>query len=248
MEARSDAASRLTWLCVLFTTLVACGASIGQEALDPTRPNVEILKLHWEKQVRLPRNFDPSIIPTGGTFSDPASRTSGSTGASSSIDATRAATSTRSAAAGSNNTFPATPGRLPVFYVYTMKVRNAGARTIEGIAWDYLFIDPGSNKELGSHHFLSYEKVSSNKIVTLRGQLRSPPTRVVPAANSRKNQHPKFVERAVIQCVLYSDETMWRSQQSGEGVCDLLKSSQTRPKRKHGAAESRQAERHRSDH
>jgi len=232
MEARCDAASRLTWFCVLITSLVACGASFGQEARDPTGPNIEILKLHWEKQVRLPRNFDPSIIPTGGTFSDPASRTSGSTGVSSSVDATRAATSTRSAAAGSNNTFPATPGRLPVFYIYALKLRNIGSRTIEGMAWDYLFIDPTSNAELGTHQFLSYARIPTNKSATLEAQLRSPPTRVVRSSDSTKSAHPKLIEKSVVQCVLYADDTVWKNPHARDGVCELLRNDKALMKRK----------------
>jgi len=232
MEARRDATLRLKWLCVVFTSLVASGALFGQEALDPTKPNVEILKLHWEKQVQLPRNFDPSIIPTGGTFSDPASRTSGSTGASSSIDATRAATSTRSAAAGSNNTFPATPGRLPVFYVYVLKLKNTGSKTIEGIAWDYLFIDPTSNAELGNHQFLSYARIPTGKSATLEAQLRSPPTRLVRSSDSTKSAHPKLIEKCVVQCVLYADDAVWKNPHARDGVCELLKNDKALMKRK----------------
>ena len=232
MESRRDAASRLRWLCVVLTSLVASSAPFGQEVRDPTQPNVEILKLHWEKQVRLPRNFDPSIIPTGGTFSDPASRTSGSTGAGSSVDATRAATSTRSAAAGSNNTFPATPGRLPVFYMYTLKLKNIGSKTIKGIAWDYLFLDPTSNAELGTHQFLSYARIPTDKSATLEAQLRSPPTRVVRSSDSTKNAHPKLIEKSVIQCVLYADNTVWKNPHARDGVCELLKNDKALMKRK----------------
>ncbi len=232
MESRRDAASRLRWLCVVLTSLVASSAPFGQEVRDPTQPNVEILKLHWEKQVQLPRNFDPSIIPTGGTFSDPASRTSSSTGAGSSVDATRAATSTRSAAAGSNNTFPATPGRLPVFYVYALKLKNIGSKTIKGIAWDYLFMDPTSNAELGAHQFLSYARIPSDKSATLEAQLRSPPTRVVRSSDSTKSAHPKLIEKSVIQCVLYADNTVWKNPHARDGVCELLKNDKVLMKRK----------------
>jgi len=232
MQARRDAALRLKWLCVVFTSLVASGASFGQEALDPNKPNVEILKLHWEKQVRLPRNFDPSVIPTGGTFSDPASRTSSSTGGSSSVEATRAATSTRSAAAGSNSPFPSTPGRLPVFYVYALKLKNIGPKTIEGIAWDYLFIDPASNAELGNHQFLSYARIPIDKTAKLEAQLRSPPTRVVRSSDSTKGAHPKLIERSVVQCVLYADNTVWKNPHARDGVCELLKNDKAVMKRK----------------
>ncbi len=125
MGARCEAASRLRWLGVVFTFVAAAGASRAQEAPSPAKPNLEIIKLHWEKQVRLPRNFDPSVISTGGTFNDPASRTS-SAAPSSAIDATRAATRAQSAAAGGSDGFPATPGRLPVFYIYSMKLKNVG--------------------------------------------------------------------------------------------------------------------------
>lgn len=232
MEARCDAASGLRWLCVVFISLAASGAPLGQEAQDPAKPHIEIIKLHWEKQVRLPRNFDPSVIPTGGTFSDPASRASSSTGGISSVEATRAATSTRSAAAGSNSPFPATPGRLPVFYVYTLKLKNIGSRTIEGIAWDYLFIDPTSNAELGNHQFLSYARIPADKTTRLEAQLRSPPTRVVRSSDSTKGAHPKLIERSVVQCVLYADNTVWKNPHARDGVCELLKNDKALMKRK----------------
>jgi hypothetical protein len=212
------------WVWLVFVLLVPAATSFGQESRGPSAPNIEILKLRWEKQIQLPRNFDPSVISTGGTFSDPASRSSLSTVAP--VDATRAATSAQSAAAGANNTFPATPGRLPIFYVYSLKIRNTSAKLIEGIAWDYLFIDPNSNTELGKHQFLSYEKIPANKSATLKSQLRSPPMRVIRAADSEKRAHgsrPKFIERAVIQCVLYADDTVWKNPAAREGVCELLK-------------------------
>jgi hypothetical protein len=233
MEARRNAASRLKWLCVVSASLVSAGISFGQEAQDPAKMNVEILKLHWEKQVRLPRNFDPSIIPTGGTFNDPASRTSAAA-PSNPLDATRAATSARSAAAGSNNTFPATPGRLPVFYVYALKLKNTGSKTIEGIAWDYIFIDPTSNAELGKHEFLSYAKVPTDKSATVRVALRSPPTRVVRSSESTKDAHPKLIEKSVVQCVLYADDTVWKNPHARDGVCELLKNDKALIKRRAG--------------
>jgi hypothetical protein len=235
MEARREAASRLKWLWVVFVSLVTAGVSFGQqEAQDPAKMNLEILKLHWEKQVRLPRNFDPSIIPTGGTFNDPASRTSSTAGASVMSDATRAATRAQSVAAGSSDAFPATPGRLPVFYEYSMKIKNVGSGTIEGLAWDYLFIDPSNNAELGKHQFLSYARIPTDKSGTLRAEIRSPPTRVVRSSNSTKNAHPKLIEKSVIQCVLYADDTVWENPKARNGVCELLKNNKTLIKRRAG--------------
>ena len=215
------------WGWILFTTLILAGTSVGQEGRSSAVPNIEILKLHWEKQVRLPRNFGPSVIPTGGTFNDPGSRVS----TTSPGPATTGAPAARTA--GSNSvTFPAVPGRLPVFYVYSLKIRNTGSKLIEGIAWDYLFIDANSKAELGKHQFLSYEKVPVNKSVTLPGQLRSPPVRVIRTADSPRSAPAKFIERAVIQCVLYADDTVWKNASARVDVCELLKHSTDLMKRK----------------
>src|SRR5438552_17131300 len=64
-------------ICCLAIILAASGAScLAQAQTQNPAPSIEILKLKWERQVRLPRNFDPSVIPAGGAFSDPARSTS----------------------------------------------------------------------------------------------------------------------------------------------------------------------------
>jgi len=234
MEARRKAAWRLNWLWVAAISLVSAGAAFGQ-GQDPPKANIEILKLHWERQVRLPRNFDPSVIPTNGSFVDPASRSSGAPVTSGATDMARTANNVRSANPNSptpDAAFPASPGRLPVAYVYSMKIKNSGSKVIEGVAWDYLFIDANSNAELAKHQFLSYERVPVNKSAKLQGQLRSPPVRVIRTADSAKSAHAKFIERAVIQCVLYADDTLWKNASSRVGECELLKSSKPLGKRK----------------
>ena len=216
---------------LLFLGVIPTGASFGQAAQSAAAPNIEILKLHWEKQVRLPRNFDPSVIPANGSFVDPASRTSAAA-PTSALDATRVATKARSAAAEGSDEFPSTPRRLPIFYNYSLKVRNLGLKVIDGIAWDYLFIDPRSRAQVSGHQFVSYAKIVKNKTVTLQSDLRSPPTRIVRASNSGKDTHPKFLEQGVIQCILYGDGSVWKSPQARDGVCDLLKNNKPANKQK----------------
>jgi hypothetical protein len=232
MERERGTVRRVELFAAVSMLLASAAVSFGQEARVPTKPNIEILKLHWERQVRLPRNFDPSVISTGRTFSDPASSTA-SGAPTTAIDSTRAATSAQSASAGSSTAFPATPSRLPVFYVYSMKFENRGSRPIEGVAWDYIFIDPTSNAELGRHQFLSYERVVSGKRVTFESQLRSPPTRIVQASDSHAHRS-RLVERAVIQCVLYDDGTTWQNPTAAADICNLLRNGKTLMKRKHG--------------
>jgi hypothetical protein len=225
MKDKSAAALRSKWFLLSCALLFSSATAFAQEANDPNKSNIEILKLHWEKEVRLPRNFDPSVIPTGGAVSDPASRTS-SAAPSSALDAVRIASRAQNTVAGGSTAFPETPARLPIVYVYSMKVKNEGAKMIEGVAWDYVFIDKDSNRELGRHQFLSYEKVATGKTVTFKSQLRSPPTRVVQASKARA-KHPQMAERAVVQCVLYADDSSWRNHDAAVDVCSLLRKNKS---------------------
>ena len=231
LEGKGRFARQGSWILLLSLIPIAGSGSVAQQITEPAASNIEILKLHWEKQITLPRNFDPYDIPTNGTFTDPASRTSAAA-PSSPLDATRSATARSAAAAGSSNPFPATPGRLPVFYIYSLKIRNTGIKLIEGIAWDYLFIDPKSNAELGKHQFLSYASIPSQKSTTLKSQLRSPPIRILREAGSEKNTRSKLTERAMVQCLLFADGTLWKNPSARAGVCELLKNSKALTKRK----------------
>lgn len=210
----------LKWSVLICVLTLTSPAIFAQDVTDSTNGKIEILKLHWEKQVRLPRNFDPSVISSGVTFNDPTARTSAS-GPATASDATRAATSAQNAAAGANTAFPAAPNRLPVFYVYSLKIRNTGAKTIKAVAWDYVFIDNSSLTEVGRHQFLSYEKVAAGRSVTFKSQLRSPPARVVQASNVRPSKSG-FAERAVVQCVLYADDSTWHNPRGTSDICGLL--------------------------
>ena len=233
MELRCTRTRSWRWCWILFASLIAPASLSAQENLPVSAPPIEMLKLKWEKQVRLPRNFDPSVIPTGGTFSDPSSRTSGPpTNPTAALDATRAATSAQSAAASSNVNFPATPGRLPVSYVYSMKFRNLSNKRIEGIAWDYIFLDPSGGAEVGRHQFLSFVKAEPNGVATLQGQMRSAPLRIVTASSEKR---AKPIERASIQCVWFEDETVWRNPSGRKGVCEFLRSTGTLMKQKRNA-------------
>jgi hypothetical protein len=226
---------RILW-CALFLVTVPYAAR-AQNQTGPSTLPLEILKLKWEKQIQLPRNFDPSTIPASGVFNDNNVRNTVNP-APNPLDATRAATSAQSNAQTSQTTvFPATPRRLPIVYVYSMRVKNVGGKTIEGVAWDYVFTDVTANKEVGRHQFLSFDTLKDQKATTFTSQLRSPPVRVVqtPNESNGNKEHPKYASRAIIQCVLYADETAWRGPQASTDICALLKTQRDLRKKKHAA-------------
>lgn len=210
-------------MCSLFAVSAGMGSALalGQQTRDSSSANgVEILKLHWQKQIRLPGNYDPAIIPTRGVFVDPASKSPTSLPGSGIVN-TRPPSSNPNTSVDSDTFFPATPRRLPVFYVYSIKIKNTGAKRIDGVAWTYSFLDRETKAELGRHEFLSYKKIAPGASSLLENPLRSPPVRVVKTSETRSSQGP-MSERATIACVLFADETTWRNARAGEDVCQAL--------------------------
>ena len=215
------------------------GSSIvwGQERPDSTSASlIQILKVHWKKQIRLPNNYDPAIIATRGVFVDPASKAPTSLPGTG-IDATRPPNSNPNTSVDSDTFFPATPRRLPVYYLYSMTVKNLASKRIDAVAWTYSFIDRETRTELGRHEFLSYKKIAPGELGTLENPLRSPPVRVVKTAEGSPSQ-PQFTERATVECILFADETTWRTAHGNEGVCKLL--TQGNPAKRKAARASRQ--------
>ena len=225
-------------LCWLFGAVLWCSTAstvLAQESKAPAPP-FEIIKIHWEKQVRLPRNFDPSVIPTATAFNDPASRISSTLG---NTDGKNIAPNNRNPTLGTTPLgFPPVPPRVPVFYVYSLKIKNLGPKAISGVAWDYLFVDPNTKIELGRHSFLSYEALSENKVATVKGQSRSSPIRIIRTSNSEQHARAKLRAEVAIQCLLYADDTVWKSASAPEGTCELLRSQKNSIKNQRNLAPS----------
>ena len=179
----------------------------------------EILKLKWEKQARLPENFDPSNGGASGTINDSATSSSSSRGGGGAGGGGGATT---------QGMQPAAPSRVFFSYVYSMKVRNTGSKEIEGVAWDYVFLDPSNSAEVGRHQFLSFEKVPSNKTATFQSEQRTLPVRTLSA-----DANKKLAEKSLIRCVLYADGTTWREANTSEDVCNLLRKGKAGVGRKH---------------
>ena len=193
----------------------------AQERPDSASSSVvQILKVHWQKQIRLPNNYDPAIIPTRGVFVDPVSKAPTSLPGSG-VDATRPPSSNPNTSVDSDTFFPATPRRLPVYYLYSMKVKNLDPKRIEAVAWTYSFLDRETKTELGRHEFLSYKKIAPGAIGVLENPLRSPPVRVVKSSEASSSQR-QITERATVQCILFADGTTWRNARASASVCESL--------------------------
>jgi hypothetical protein len=101
------------------------------------------------------------------------------------------------------------------YYTYSAEIR-IGAKEIKAVAWDYIFKDTSTGKEMGRHSLLSVGQRGHDKSSTL-----SAVTRMLPIETLRG--HPKPKQLAEIKCVLYQDDSVWCRPDVPSEVADALK-------------------------
>ena len=179
--------------------------------------------------MRLPQSYDPSGGGSTGTINDSTRSSRGGSGGGSGSAGSDSSGST------TQGMQPSAPSRVLFLYVYSMKIKNTGSKEIEGIAWDYVFVDPATSAELGRHQFLSFEKVEPDKTATFQSEQRAPPVRTVRTQMADDNKQGKLSEKSVIKCVLYADGATWRDANTSEDICNLLKKGKAGLSRKRPA-------------
>lgn len=104
---------------------------------------------------------------------------------------------------------PKFPKETAPQFVYHLKVKNNGTKTIKAVSWDYVFIDPDTQKELARHHFHSAAKIKPAQSKSIAEATPSAPTKIVTVRGlNSKDRHP-FEERIVIKRLEYTDGSVW---------------------------------------
>jgi hypothetical protein len=97
-----------------------------------------------------------------------------------------------------------------VLYVYRVKLSNGGAKAIQALEWEYVFLDPGTRAEAGRHSYSHKVKLRPGKTAELFGVSTSPPTRVVDASKPDKPAPGRYAERVRVTRIEYDDGTVWK--------------------------------------
>lgn len=93
-----------------------------------------------------------------------------------------------------------------VTYVYQVKVKNTGAKTIRVISWGYSFLDPETQQELGHHPYTTKVKLRPGQGSELIGRSGNPQTSTVDVKNAGK----KLAEQVVVYRIEYDDGSVWQ--------------------------------------
>ena len=98
-----------------------------------------------------------------------------------------------------------------LLYLYQIKLRNNGEKTIKRVVWDYVFFDSQTGEEVGKRRFTSdtdLKPLDTDKIIVSDNIA---PIRVIKVVNSGKNPPARYREEVSIKSIEYSDGTIWQA-------------------------------------
>jgi hypothetical protein len=95
-------------------------------------------------------------------------------------------------------------------YVYKVTIQNNSSKTITAIGWDYVFIDPATQREVSRHAFQSNERILPGKKRGLLGSTTSPQTQVINVKAAEQNSSRAFEEKVIVRSILYLDKPSGR--------------------------------------
>ena len=95
-------------------------------------------------------------------------------------------------------------------YIYRIKVRNDGKKTISRLYWEYQFIDPDTHELMGTRKIFSDLKIRPGKTHKITAYSRTQPARIVNVNKLDRKYKDQFTERLIIHRIHYSDGTAWQ--------------------------------------
>jgi hypothetical protein len=99
------------------------------------------------------------------------------------------------------------------YFIYKTKLKNTHTAGITQIDWDHVFLERGTDNELGRQQFTSEEQIGPGKTKELTVTITSPPTRTVSVTALNLEDRDRFTERIEVIRVKYADGRVWQAQQ-----------------------------------
>ena len=97
-------------------------------------------------------------------------------------------------------------------FVYKATVRNTSDKAIKSIDWDYIFLERGTENELGRQQFTSDEKISAGKTKELVVTITKPPTKTISLTALNSNERGTLDGRVILVRIDFADGTSWQLQ------------------------------------
>jgi len=95
-------------------------------------------------------------------------------------------------------------------YVYKIKIKNNGLKTIKTLYWEYQFLHPDTQTVSGSHLIVSSNKLSPGKTAVFKAERPELPVSSVSDDQFDKEFQGNFTEQVIILRIDYTDGSVWR--------------------------------------
>lgn len=95
-------------------------------------------------------------------------------------------------------------------FVYKATVKNTSDKAIKSIDWDYIFLERGTENELGRQQFTSDEKISAGKTKELVVTITKPPTKTISLTALNNNERGTLDGRVILVRIDFADGTSWQ--------------------------------------
>jgi|ERR1044072_5012641 hypothetical protein len=195
----------------IFLVLLCAGVVCAQQ--QQSNVAVEVVKFSWSKE-RIGWERDPFSGPIEN-FDETRARQrnekrieDAKRGNSSEIDKIRREAKADAANIAVKHKDP--PSRY--VFVYKATIRNTSTKAIKSIDWDYIFLERGTENELGRQQFTSEEKISPGKTKELVVTITKPPTKTISLTALNNNERGSLDGRVILVRIDYADGTSWQLQ------------------------------------
>lgn len=189
----------------IFLVLLCAGVVCAQQ------PAVEVVKFNWSKE-RIGWERDPFGGPIEN-FDETRARQrnerrieDAKRGNSAEVDRIRREAKADAANIAAKHKDP--PSRY--VFVYKATVKNASTKAIKSIDWDYVFLERGTENELGRQQFTSEEKIAAGKTKELVVTITKPPTKTISLTALNNNERGSLDGRVILVRIDYADGTSWQ--------------------------------------
>ncbi len=172
--------------CLLIFSVALAVNGLGQGPVASGPPGVVVSEWEWAIHIsRLSRRAGSSITADDAAAQRRRERNRQSAGADPApADIRKGDVAGNRGLNAAPDPFAIGPGALdgrPYGFLYKVLVESRGAKRIEAVSWEYLFLDPLDRSVIARHQFLSKVKIKAGAKRRVEGLSVKQPTRVVRA-------------------------------------------------------------------
>lgn len=102
-------------------------------------------------------------------------------------------------------------GPASAWYIYKIKVKNIGEKTIRAMTLEYIFSEPSTQQEISRRQFVRKKEIAPDETVSLVFHSAAPPTGTINVKDANKKSSEQYSEQVIILRVEYADGSVWQA-------------------------------------